>query len=433
MPNFGGAATICLPFRRRAGRFPVRQGGPFPFLDSAPRVSAALSSIAALLGSVVLLIGGAALVGVAAPLRARIDGFPELTIGLLGSAYFAGMLAGTLAAPAIIRRGGHIRAFAAFVALAVVSTVLMPVVVTPWAWLASRAVLGFVFAGLYAVIEAWINTRASNSNRGALYALYQIANFGASAAGQMALQPLGATGFAAFSVAGALIALAIVPMAMTSVDPPAAPLSVRPRLMWLIRMAPVSCVAALGAGAANGASISLGAIFAVGVGMSPDTAPQFTAAIVVGSALGVFPVGMISDRVDRRLVMAAVMIGGAALEVALSRQGVPGFPVILLGFLVGLTTYALYTLAVSIANDGAAPQDLVTISVGLLFIYCIAAIVAPAVAAVLMRDFGPQALFLQNAYVHMAVAAFALWRLVAEPRRRRGAAPHRGPRLRGKV
>ena len=384
-------------------------------------VSAALSSIAALLCSVVFLIGGNALIGVATPLRARLDGFPELTIGLLGSAYFAGMLAGTLAAPAIIRRGGHIRAFAAFVALAVVSVVLMPVVVSPWVWLVSRAVLGFVFAGLYAVIEAWINARADNANRGAVYALYQIANFGASAAGQLALQPLGPTGFSAFAAASALLALAIVPMSLTSVDPPAQPRTVRPRLLWLARMAPVSCVAVFAAGAANGASISLGPIFAVGIGMAPDNAPVFTSAIVLGSAVGVFPIGAISDRTDRRLVMAAVMIAGAAVELALSRMVAPSMSVIALGFLVGLTTYSLYTLAVSIANDGASPHDLVFISVGLLFIYCVAAIVAPAVASVLMRDFGPQALFLQNAFVHVAIAAFALWRLIAAPRTRRKA------------
>ena len=108
------------------------------------------------------------------------------------------MLAGTLAAPVVIRRGGHIRAFAAFVALAVVSVVLMPVFVSPWAWLVFRALIGFVFAGLYAVIEAWINAKATNANRGALYALYQIANFSASAGGQMLLQPLGPGGFSAF-------------------------------------------------------------------------------------------------------------------------------------------------------------------------------------------------------------------------------------------
>jgi MFS family permease len=377
----------------------------------------AVSSIAALLLSVLLLIGGNALLGVTTPLRARLDGFPDLTIGLLGSAYFSGMLAGTLVAPAIIRRAGHIRAFAAFVSLAVVSVVLMPVIPSPMAWLIFRALLGFVFAGLYAVIEAWINAKATNANRGALYALYQIANFSASATGQMALQPLGPGGFSPFAVAAALLALAIVPMAMTSVDPPAQPRSVRPRLLWLIRAAPVSCFAVLAAGAANGASFALGPVFAVDIGMTPDRAPLFTSAIVVGSALGVFPVGVISDRLDRRLVMAAVMIAGAAIEVMLSRLTGPGLALIALGFLVGLTTYSLYTLAVSLANDGASAHDLIAISVGLLFIYCVAAIAAPALASVLMKAFGPQALFLQNAYVHMAIAAAALWSLVTQPRK----------------
>ena len=377
-----------------------------------------LSSIAALLLSVLLLIGGNALVGVTTPLRARLEGFPDLTVGLLGSVYFAGMLAGTLAAPVIIRRGGHIRAFAAFVALAVASVILMPVFVSPPAWLVFRALIGFVFAGLYAVIEAWINAKASNTNRGALYALYQIANFSASATGQMALQPLGPGGFAPFAVAGALLALAIVPMAMTSVDPPVQPKSVRPRLLWLVRAAPISCFAVLAAGAANGASFALGPVFAVDIGMSPDRAPLFTSAIVVGSALGVFPAGVLSDRVDRRLVMAAVMIAGAACEIMLARQTAPGLWLIGLGFLVGLTTYSLYTLAVSLANDGASPHDMIIISVGLLFIYCVAAIAAPTIASVVMKSFGPQALFLQNAYVHMAVAAFALWSRLAQPGKR---------------
>jgi MFS family permease len=379
----------------------------------------AFASIAALLCSVLLLIGGNALIGVTTPLRAQMAGFPQLSVGLLGSAYFAGMLAGTLAAPAVIRRGGHIRAFAAFVALAVVCVILMPVVVSPWAWLVFRALIGFFFAGLYAVIEAWINAKASDGNRGALYALYQIANFSASAAGQLALQPLGPSGFSPFAVGGALLALAIVPMALTNVEPPAQPRSVRPRLMWLIGAAPLSCLAVLAAGAANGASFALGPVFAVQIGMSPDKAPIFTAAIVVGSALGVFPIGAISDRMDRRLVMAAVMIAGAACEVALAHLTGPGPWLVVLGFLVGLTTYSLYTLAVSLANDGASPHDLIFISVGLLFIYCIAAIAAPAIASILMKSFGPQALFLQNCYVHMAIAAVALWRVVAEPAKSR--------------
>jgi MFS family permease len=118
-------------------------------------------------------------------------------------------------------------------------------------------------------------------------------------------------------------------------------------------------------------------------------------------------------------VIAAVMIAGAAAETALSRLAAPGAWLLMLGFLVGLTTYSLYTLAVSLANDHGDPHDLIFISVGLLFIYCVAAIAAPAVASVLMKDFGPRMLFIQNAYVHLAIAAVALWGRLADPRRSR--------------
>ena len=115
---------------------------------------------------------------------------------------------------------------------------------------------------------------------------------------------------------------------------------------------------------------------------------------MLGSAVGVLPIAAISDRIDRRLVIAAVMIAGAASETGLSRVAAPGAWLLVLGFLVGLTTYSLYTLAVSLANDHGAPHDLIFISVGLLFIYCVAAIAAPALASLLMKHFGPRMLFI---------------------------------------
>ena len=364
-----------------------------------------------------MLIGGNALVGVTTPLRARIDGFPDLVVGLLGSVYFAGMLGGTLAAPIIIRRGGHIRAFAAFVALAIVSVILMPVIVAPAAWLLFRALIGFVFAGLYAVIEAWINAKATNSNRGKLYALYQIANFAASASGQMAMQPLGPAGFAPFAVAAALLAVAIVPMAMTSVDPPVKPKSVRPRLLWLVRGAPLACLAVFAAGRQRRLVCARARLRGRHRHVArPRPAVHF-------GDRGGLGAGGVSDRRFVRPGRSAPGHGGGddrgrACEVMLSRLTGPGPWLIGLGFLVGLTTYSLYTLAVSLANDGASPHDMIFISVGLLFIYCVAATAAPAVASLLMKSFGPRALYLQNAYVHMAIAAFALWRRLAEPGKR---------------
>jgi MFS family permease len=375
-----------------------------------------LSSVAALLLSVFLLIAGNSLVGVLTPLRASLDGFSNLTIGLLGSVYFAGMLAGTLATPAIVRRAGHIRAFSAFVALGVVSIILMPGWDAPAPWMAFRGALGFAFAGIYAVVESWINAKASNGNRGALYGFYQIVTFTASAGGQLFLRNFSPTSFLPFCVGGSLLALAILPLTMTSVDPPTQPESIRLRLGWLIRLAPVSAFASLVAGAANGALFALGPVYALQIGVKPSAVPLFTAAIVTGSALGVYPAGVLSDQLDRRLVMAVAMTAGACVETALAALRFSGTSLVAMGFLVGLTTYTLYTLATSHANDRAKPGEMVTISSGLLFIYCIGAIVAPALASLLMRSLGASALFAQSALVHVAIAAFALGRFLAERR-----------------
>jgi MFS family permease len=369
-----------------------------------------LSAIAAILASIFLLIAGNALVGVLTPLRASLENFPDLTIGLLGSAYFSGMLAGTLVTPAIVRRAGHIRAFAAFVALAVVSVILLPAQISPIPWMILRGALGFVFAGIYAVTESWINAKASNSNRGAIYGAYQVVNFVASASGQLLLRQFAASSFLPFTISGALLALAIVPLSMTSVDPPEQPKSVSLRFSWLVRLSPVAAAAALVAGAANGANFALGPVYSLQIGMKPSAVPLFTAAVVLGSALGVYPAGLLSDRIDRRLIMAVAMTVGAASEVALWSFPIPGAPVIALGFVVGLTTYTLYTLAMSHANDRVKPHEMVAISASMLFLYCIGAILAPALASLLMRRYGPSALFAQGALVHGALAAFALWR-----------------------
>jgi MFS family permease len=372
-------------------------------------------SLAALFASVFLLISGNALVSLVAPVRASLDNFGDLTVGLLGSAYFFGMLAGSLQAPAIVGRVGHIRAFAACVALAVVAIDLMPALVTPWTWLFSRALLGFVLAGIYAIIESWINGLATNRNRGSLYAIYQIVNFTASSTGQLMMRGIDPTTALPFTVGSALSALAIVPLAMTKADAPELPRAVRLDFAAIGRLAPVALAGAFVAGACNGSSISLAPVYALQIGVAPHDVPFFTSAIVIGSALGVYPVGRLSDRTDRRAIMAVAMAIGAALEFALALIQPTGLPLIGLGFLVGLTTYTLYTLTASLANDGVAAHDMVAVSAGLLFIYCAGAILSPAVASVAMREFGPSALYWQNGVSHAGLAIFAAWSL----RRRR--------------
>ena len=371
----------------------------------------AAASITALLSSVLFLIAGNGLINTLVPLRAKLEGFPDLAIGLLGSAYFAGMLAGTLAAPSLISRAGYIRAFSAFVSIAVIIALVYPVAVDPIAWVALRYCIGFVFSGFYAVIEAWLTDKSDNSNRGRVYAIYQVVSYGATAGGQEMLSFIAPRSAILFSIVAGFFALAMLPMAFTKAEPPPRPRTVSLRLPWLARTAPVAAFASVAIGCANGSFWALAPVYGIGLGFSPANVATFITAVILGTAAALYPVGRISDKIDRRLMLIAIAAIGAAAEVLLALGSTLSFPIVCgLGVAVGATTMVLYTLAVSHANDRAGPAHAVTVSSGMLFLYCGGAIAAPILASTLMARFGVEALFVQNAVTHAALAVFALWR-----------------------
>lgn len=370
------------------------------------------SAIAALLVSVFFVIAGNGLLSTLVPLRAKIENFPAFSIGLLGSAYFGGMLAGTLAAPAIVRLSGHIRAFTAFVAMAIVVALAYPIAVSEWVWIPLRAVIGFAFAGLYAVIESWVNGRADNSNRGSVYAVYQVVHFAGSATGQQAIALAAPVSFALFSTSAALFALALLPLSVTRADPPPEPTSARLNIGWLSRVAPVAAVGSFAIGAANGSYWSLAPVYGVLVGLNPAQVAGMMTATILGSAVAVYPIGRLSDKLDRRMVMVVFTTLGAVTEAALALARAPSHLMLYaLMFALGATTMTLYTLATGHANDRAGKDRGVEIASGLLFIYCIGAIAFPLVVSWLMQRFGPTALFAHNACAHAALVVFAVWRM----------------------
>lgn len=373
-----------------------------------------VSSIAALLFSVLALIAGNGLLNTLVPLRGKLEGFPDLAIGLLGSAYFAGMLAGTLMAPAMIRRAGYIRAFSALVALVIVLVLVFPYAVDPVVWVGLRYAIGFVFSGFYAVIEAWLTDKSDNSNRARVYALYQIATFAGTAGGQEVLAHVEPHSPVLFSIAAGFFALAILPMAFTRAEPPPRPRSVSLRLGWLWRTAPVSVLSALGIGCANGSFWALAPVYGLGLGLTPSQVAMFITAVILGTSLALYPIARLSDRGDRRRLLIILSTAGACAEVALAvASTLPFLVVAALAFAIGATSMVLYTLGVSHANDRAGADHGVTVSVGMLFLYCAGAIIAPVCASALMARYGSAALFWQNALVHLLLAGFAAVRVIA--------------------
>src|SRR4029077_333273 len=183
----------------------------------------AYAQVSALLAAVFILIAGNGLSNTLIPLSATAAAFPPLSIGVIASAYFGGMFIGCIAAPRIIARAGHIRAFAAFVAIATVTTLAHPIFGDPAAWALIRAVTGFCFAGLYATIESWILDKAENVVRGRVLALYQIVHYAGSATGQQAIRCITPASYVPFSIVAAALALSVLPLAQTRTDPPEPP------------------------------------------------------------------------------------------------------------------------------------------------------------------------------------------------------------------
>jgi len=367
--------------------------------------------------AVFVMIAGNGLLTTLVPMRAVVEGFDPTEIGLIGSAYFFGMLAGTWTTPAVIRHAGYIRAFAAYAAIVSIAALGFAVAVDPYAWMVFRALIGFCFAGLYAAVESWITMKAGPERRGRALGIYNIVHFSGSASGQQILRVFEAKSFALFSAGAGLMMLSLLPMAMTKAEPP--PLPPKGRLMIgpILRATPIGVFGIALIGLANGTFWSLAPAYVERMNLGPGAVASFMTAMILGSALGPYPVGRISDRVDRRGVLAVGSFFVALIEIGMVFTGTQ-FPylVYVLGFLIGTIAPGLYPIVTAHVMDRMGSERAVSISSTLLFLYCVGAIAGPVLAAALMTRFGDDMLFVHNAAVHLVLAAFVAWRMTVQER-----------------
>ena len=265
----------------------------------------AFAPITALLLSVALLLMGNGLQGTLLPVRANLEAFTDTDIGILGSAYFGGFAAGCIFGPHLVRRAGHIRCFAALVAIASCVVLLHSLFLSPALWWGLRALTGFCFAVLYMVIESWLNEKSTNETRGLIFSLYTIINLTVITIGQLMLGLDQPENFQLFILASILVSLAAVPVAMTRAEAPAPPKSVRIRLRHLYRLSPVGAVGCLVVGLANGSFWALAPVFAQDKGASTWGVAIFMSVAVIAGALAQYPLGRLSDKMDRRKVIIA--------------------------------------------------------------------------------------------------------------------------------
>jgi MFS family permease len=383
-----------------------------------------LSPISALLLAVAILVMGNGLQQTLLPVRASLESFAELQIGLMGSAYYLGFVLGCVRGGRMIQRVGHIRAFTALAAIASAVALIHSLSLDPYVWTVMRAVTGFCFAGLYLVIESWLNERADNANRGFVMAIYTMVNLSVIVVGQMMLTLADPQQFPLFALASILVSLAAVPVALTMSPQPAPLAEARLRPVRLYRISPVGVIGVFLVGVTNGAFWALGPHYAAGLGADTDAIAIFMSIAVLGGALAQWPAGRLSDRFDRRYVIVAGCALGMLTALALAFfGGVGGWVAGLLAFLFGAAALPLYAICAAHAFDFVEPADFVEAASGLLLANGAGSVIGPMIAAAMMEEAGPSALFLCTAIFHLLLIVFAVWRMTRRTARRAAERP----------
>lgn len=378
----------------------------------------ALAPVATLLIGVAILLAGQGLQGVLLPVRASLEQFSTLAVGLIGGTYFLGFTLGCLLGARMIRRVGHVRVFAAMTALASASPLLHGLWINLWSWALLRFVTGFCFAVLYMVIESWINEKASNENRGTIFSAYVLINMTVLAVGQQMLLIADPKSLTLFALASVLVSLAVVPVALANSELPRDVEVVKLDMPYLYRTSPAGLLGALATGLANGAVWSLAPLFAIGYSSEYSFAAWVMTATVIGGAVAQWPLGHLSDRIDRRYVMALISVGGVLSAGSIWMFGgqISTFTVILLCGAWGAMAYPLNSIAVAHANDSANADEYVMLSSGLLLMYGLGAVFGPFIASTMMSLIGPSGLFAYTALVHAALLVYVLNRVYRSER-----------------
>lgn len=371
-----------------------------------------LPTIAALLFSVAILVTGNGLQWTLIPVRASILTFNPIEIGLLGSSYYLGFSLGCVLGSRVIQRVGHIRTFTALTAIAAAVILAHSLTGSPAAWWSLRSVTGFCFAGLFLVIESWLNERATNEQRGLVMGVYTMIVLSVTVVGQMMLTLGDPAQFPLFALTSILISLAAVPIALTAARPPARLTESKLRPMKLYSKSPVGVVGVFLAGFATGAFWSFGPAYALSAQADTSEVAIFMSIAVLGGALVQWPIGRLSDSFDRRIIVLILCTVGTLTAAALAWITIEGqWMTTILVAAFGASAMPLYAICAAHAFDSINAESIVETSSGLLLANGLGAIVGPIAAAASMEAVGPGGLFFATAGAHLMLLAFVSWRI----------------------
>ena len=375
-----------------------------------------LISFAALFLSVILLQLSSGALGPLDALSGVALGFSTQDIGVLGSAHFLGFFIGCWWAPRLMGNVGHSRAFAVFTAMGAIGILAHMLVLDPTAWAIMRVASGVCVAGCYTVVEAWLQAKVTNQNRGRAMGIYRVVDTAGSLAAQTVIAFLDPATYVSYNILAILCCAAILPLTLTTVKPPETPSAPRLRPWLAVERSPLAAAGVIVAALSSAAFRMVGPVYGQEVGLVAAQIAWFLGAFVLGGALAQYPVGWLADRYDRRWVLIWLSIAATlccALTIVSSGTGTTG--ILLTAGLFGFTAFPIYSVAAAHAHDFASSDERVELSAALMFFFALGAIAAPLLASTLMDAYGPEAMFLMIAVGHIALVVFGLVRMRARP------------------
>jgi MFS family permease len=359
-----------------------------------------------LLLGVMLLMVGNGVQGSLLGIRGNIEGFGTYEISAVMAAYFVGFLGGTTLAPEMIRRVGHVRVFAALGSMISAVLVLYPVFLDWTAWAIMRVIIGFCFSGIYVCAESWLNNTASNENRGQALSAYMIVQM----IGIIAAQG-DPSGFTLFIIPSVLVSLAFMPLLLADTPAPTFGSIKRLGFVRLFQVSPLGCVGMLLTGGIFAAMFGMAAVWGAMAGLSVAQIALFVAATYAGGLVLQYPIGRLSDRMDRRQLILILSCVATITMMIAAFAPLPFSALLLVAVLLGGITNPLYSLLIAYTNDYLPKEEMAGASAGLIFLNGLGAIAGPLATGWLMEAIGPGGFFLFMGLLFAALSAYAAWRM----------------------
>ncbi|MBV1865531.1 MAG: MFS transporter [Rhodobacteraceae bacterium] len=367
-------------------------------------------SWALLLGIFLLLLGNG-VQGTLLGIRGVAEGFSTGVLSLIMAAYFLGFLGGSRLTPLLIRRVGHVRVFAALASFISAALILFAALPDQFAWFALRVVVGFCYSGVYVVSESWLNDSATNETRGQSLSAYMIIQMMGIVAAQWLLSAVDTSGYTLFVIISVAVSLSFAPILLSANPAPMFQTTKPMTLKQLYHASPLGVVGSFLLGGVFGAQFGMVAVYGAAVGMSIGEIALFASAIYVGGMLLQYPIGWLSDHMDRRLLIVSASLTGGAAALAVLPFSDNFTALMITAFVLGGTTNPLYSLYIAYTNDFLEPEDMAAASGGLIFVNGVGAITGPLIVGWLMTRFAPSGFFVYLGVVLLLMGGYALYRM----------------------